>query len=141
MGATGSGSPTHRYGRFGLNGNSINAHRAAWILFHGQDPGSAYVCHKCDYTLCVNPSHLFLGSNADNLRDMANKGRAFNGKADQTHCKRSHEFTPENTYLRNGRRHCRACRALAPKMPREAMAAYMRERRRKQREQRVKLLG
>lgn len=52
------------------------AHRASWRLFKSFIPEGMYVLHKCDNPDCVNPTHLFLGSQADNLHDMWGKGRA-----------------------------------------------------------------
>jgi len=64
---------THKdgYGRF-RNGL---AHRVSWKLSKGEIPQGMYVCHRCDNPLCCNPSHLFLGTQADNMSDMVNKGR------------------------------------------------------------------
>lgn len=65
-----------RYGICGLAGRSWLAHRAAWFLFRGVDPGNNCVCHTCDNGFCVNPDHLFIGSQGDNVADMEHKGRS-----------------------------------------------------------------
>ncbi len=70
-----------------------------------------YVCHSCDNPICVNPKHLFVATQAENMRDCADKGRISSGNAIKTHCKNGHEFTPDNTYNnKNGSRTCRICR-------------------------------
>lgn len=52
------------------------SNRAAWRLYVGVIPTGAFVLHRCDNPKCVNPEHLFLGSQTDNMNDMWDKGRS-----------------------------------------------------------------
>jgi len=51
-------------------------HRYAWAVANGPIPDGMCVCHRCDVRLCVNPAHMFIGTQADNMRDMVQKGRS-----------------------------------------------------------------
>jgi len=63
------------YGRLTVQGKQSGAHRFAWEFAVGPIPDGLCVLHRCDIPLCVRPDHLFLGTKADNSRDMAAKGR------------------------------------------------------------------
>lgn len=65
----------HRYGNIKLKGKDYKVHRISYQINFGEIPKNMYVCHSCDNTWCVNPEHLFLGSQLDNVRDMIKKGR------------------------------------------------------------------
>lgn len=61
----------------GPNHYKEGAHRISYIAYNGEDiPKGMYVCHRCDNPGCVNPTHLFLGTNSDNQIDCIKKGRA-----------------------------------------------------------------
>lgn len=62
-----------------VRGKTTTTHRVAWELTYGQIPIGMHVCHQCDNPLCVNPSHLWLGTHAQNLADMKTKGRSARG--------------------------------------------------------------
>lgn len=61
------------------------AHRFSWVDSFGEIPDGMYVCHKCDNPRCVNPDHLFLGTQKDNMDDMVKKGRHKYVKGEESH--------------------------------------------------------
>ena len=64
------------YGSFRYLGNTVKAHRASWLIYNGKIEENKCVLHKCDNPFCVNPKHLFIGTQQDNISDMKAKGRA-----------------------------------------------------------------
>ena len=74
---TGSRNQKNWHGQWRSKAGAIElTHRASWRLFKSEVPGGLFVLHKCDNPICVNPNHLFLGTQSDNLKDMWIKGRA-----------------------------------------------------------------
>jgi len=63
------------YGNFSIKHIVYKAHRVSYEFFINKIPKNAKVLHKCDNRKCINPSHLFLGTQIDNIRDMVSKGR------------------------------------------------------------------
>lgn len=95
------------------------AHRVMYRLYHGEIPDGMQVdhlCHdatcaesiNCPHRTCVNPAHLDAATHRDNTL----RGNTVTGiNAAKTACIHGHRFTPDNTYVRRGARHCRTCRA------------------------------
>ena len=83
-------------------------HRLAYQLQTGQPiPDGFEVCHKCDITVCINPNHLFLGTESANMLDSVAKNRhRWKGR---THCLQGHELTNNNLTKEVGRKRCLTC--------------------------------
>lgn len=102
-------STAQGYGRIYYRGKMLSAHRIALARAQGRAPGVLHVCHKCDNPVCVNPAHLWFGTNQDNIKDRDSKGR--HAQTRKSHCPAGHTYSAENTYTSpRGQRHCRECR-------------------------------
>ena len=96
------------YGIIRINERNQRTHRVAYALVCGPILNGLCVLHRCDNPPCVNPAHLFLGTQADNVADMTRKGRR-RGKPSATHCLRGHTLAPGNLIRWKARPHHRDC--------------------------------
>jgi hypothetical protein len=97
------GSTTSRgYGQLIDDNKKYYAHRASYEAFVGEIPSGMYVCHRCDNRFCVNPSHLFVGTQKDNLQDMKIKGRSTRGEKNKQAKLTKHAVEAIKWGLKNG---------------------------------------
>lgn len=139
---------SHGYGNAFWNGKVETAHRLSWLAYYDEPKPNSHIHHTCRNRPCINPNHLEELSSSDHPREhftkykdlLCDKGhqgkrmpagrfycptcakerRPKKERELATHCKRGHEFTPENTQIPpSGRRHCRKCKQIRKKQYRQ----------------------
>ena len=94
------------YGKLFFNGRQVLAHRLSYETFIGPIPKGLFLDHLCRARGCVNPAHLEAVTLGENTR----RGDSGKHLAVRVACPQGHEYTPQNTWLYQGRRYCRQCR-------------------------------
>lgn len=117
------------YGSLTIRQRTKYAHRVSYELCVGPIPDGLEIDHLCKNILCVNPDHLEAVTHWENNR---RSGSISARQMRQTHCKRGHEFTPENTYIQPpNMRSCKTCRIACYRKwnaRRKAKAAYIKSK-------------
>jgi len=88
------------------------AHRIAWENEHGPIPKGLVIHHECGVAACVNVEHLRCLTHAEHNALHLNAEPWYQRQRAKTHCPQGHEYTPENTIVKRGRRHCRECNRI-----------------------------
>lgn len=104
----GGTSGAAKYGHIRVNGKMQKCHRLSYQLHKGDIPGDMVVMHSCDRPACINPEHLSLGTQKDNMKDMRSKKREHDNKGERNgHSSLAAEDAREirDTYRRYSRTH------------------------------------
>lgn len=117
--------------------------RVAYTIQHGAFDNALFICHHCDNPKCVNPNHLFAGTQRENIQDASKKGRLFNPKPQKPKkpktnwdigsirrnlefCKRGHPFDEKNTGIQTKGRYCKICERDRKRRARGSRLAFER---------------
>lgn len=123
------------YGEISYNNTVWKAHRLSYLINYGDFDKDLYISHICDNPSCVNPKHLFLSTQKQNMEDMVKKKRHGNfskelisydewllirpNKSKKDLCKKGHELSDENTRIKKGSKYfvrlCRTCQYATSK--------------------------
>lgn len=116
---------------YGMKGRVL-AHRHAWREANGDIHAGMVIHHDCLNKRCVNIAHLRCISHAEHNKLHLNAQPMYERRRAITHCPRGHKYTPENTLVKRGKRHCRKCENARSldyyARNRERLMARMRER-------------
>lgn len=122
------------YAMTSYRGINVNAHRAMYCVHFGVTlKTEQYVLHRCDVRDCLNPDHLWIGSQHDNNTDCARKGRHYEGSRD--YCERGHPLFGDNVRIREQykkggiKRTCKTCERIHAKKDAASGKALARQRR------------
>lgn len=110
------------YGRFGLNRTAALAHRVSYEMLVGPIVGGLHVDHLCRNRKCVNPDHMDLVTNEENIRRGFGPNHFHSLK---THCPEGHPYNGYNLKMDHGKRRCRACRNKVQRESRRRRAAAL----------------
>ncbi len=107
--------PTASYGHFWDGEGHPSVHRYAYKTFVGPIPDNLDLDHLCRNRRCCNPDHLEPVSRSENLKRGNNPiilKKLAKERAERTHCRKGHRWTPENIYIdkKNNSRRCKTCR-------------------------------
>jgi hypothetical protein len=97
------------YGTVSWNGKRWLIHRAIWTETCSPIPAGLTIDHLCRNKVCVNVRHMEVVTLAENSRRAGGLEKSHANARTRTHCKRGHEYTPENTHLYRGSRSCKRC--------------------------------
>lgn len=104
------------YGRFSFNGRLVLAHRFSYEFFNEEIPKGLQIDHLCRNRGCVNPEHMEVVTNRENMMRGLSPSLTSKRQLSKTHCPQNHPYSGENLYLDpNGGRRCRICNRISRK--------------------------
>jgi len=122
------GYRSRSYGAFYVGGErNVGAHIFSWVLHNGAIPEGQQILHRCDIPQCVNPAHLILGTQSENIKDSIEKGSHANlFKAEtRTNCKAGHNMSVVGYYRSmNGYRACKECKRETNRQSKNRKVVY-----------------
>lgn len=100
-------NPLWKYPQIYALNKTWRGNRLVLFLSTGNIPEGMSALHKCDNSICLNPDHLYWGTQKQNVKDSHDRKRAKNAKV--THCPVGHKYAGKNLRMYKGERYCRSC--------------------------------